>query len=276
VEELSKIHVRLDVHKDSISVAAAEPGAGTMMSSRDARRRPSKAGPCCSSMAALTPWGRPARIATSPARTRAGRARPSSSRLPTRARTSLSGGGRGCMGRVRRPARTRLRCHCHRRRLGGRRPRARAAADDGPRPGARRAPAWRRCRDVPVDRPHLERRQPGEPQRARPAVVPRDAGRGRSQLCGPARPWRTRGSRPLQGDLSGLPPVLPHVSEDEVLLDNSRRYQQRCEAAGARATEHVWRGMTHVFPSSVSISHAAREALDITGEFLEGALARRS
>jgi len=59
VEELSKIHVRLDVHKDSISVAAAEPGAGTMMSSRDARRRPSKAGPCCSSMAALTPWGRP-------------------------------------------------------------------------------------------------------------------------------------------------------------------------------------------------------------------------
>jgi len=34
--------------------------------------------------------------------------------------------------------------------------------------------------------------------------------------------------------------------------------------------------MTHVFPSSVSISHAAREALDITGEFLEGALARRS
>ncbi len=81
---------------------------------------------------------------------------------------------------------------------------------------------------------------------------------------------------PLKGDLSGLPPVLLHVGEDEVLLDDSRRYQQRCEAAGARATAHVWHGMTHVFPSSVSMLQAAREALDITGEFLDGALERRS
>jgi epsilon-lactone hydrolase len=81
---------------------------------------------------------------------------------------------------------------------------------------------------------------------------------------------------PLQGDLSRLPPVLLHVGEDEVLLDDSRRYQQRCEAAGGRASVHVWHGMTHVFPSSVSMLHAAREALDITGEFLDRALARRS
>ena len=81
---------------------------------------------------------------------------------------------------------------------------------------------------------------------------------------------------PLQGDLSRLPPVLLHVGEDEVLLDDSRRYQQRCEAAGSRATVHVWHGMTHVFPSSVSMLRAAREALDITGEFLDDALARRS
>jgi epsilon-lactone hydrolase len=81
---------------------------------------------------------------------------------------------------------------------------------------------------------------------------------------------------PLQGDLSRLPPVLVHVGEDEVLLDDSRRYQQRCEAAGGRVTVHVWHGMTHVFPSSVSMLQAAREALDITGEFLDGALARRA
>ena len=81
---------------------------------------------------------------------------------------------------------------------------------------------------------------------------------------------------PLQGDLSGLPPVLVHVGEDEVLLDDSRRYQQRCEAAGGRATVHVWHGMTHVFPSSVSMLRAAREALDITGRFLDDALGRRA
>src|SRR6266566_3448748 len=37
---------------------------------------------------------------------------------------------------------------------------------------------------------------------------------------------------PLYGDLSRLPPIRVHVGDDEVLLDDSRRYVERAVAAG--------------------------------------------
>jgi len=40
---------------------------------------------------------------------------------------------------------------------------------------------------------------------------------------------------PLYGDLAGLPPVRVHVGDDEVLLDDSRRYVDRAVAAGVDA-----------------------------------------
>jgi epsilon-lactone hydrolase len=76
---------------------------------------------------------------------------------------------------------------------------------------------------------------------------------------------------PLFGDLTDLPPLLVHVGEDEVLLDDSRRLEELCDSAEL----HVWRGMVHVFPASVAILHAAREALDHVGGFLRKHLAPR-
>src|SRR5258706_6747527 len=40
---------------------------------------------------------------------------------------------------------------------------------------------------------------------------------------------------PLYRDLTGLPPVRVHVGDDEVLLDDSRRYVERAVAAGRGA-----------------------------------------
>src|SRR6202163_1323788 len=40
---------------------------------------------------------------------------------------------------------------------------------------------------------------------------------------------------PLQGGFSGLPPIRIHVGDDEVLLDDSRRYVERAVAAGVDA-----------------------------------------
>src|SRR6266550_125871 len=40
---------------------------------------------------------------------------------------------------------------------------------------------------------------------------------------------------PLYGDVSGLPPIRVHVGDDEVLLDDSRRYVARAVAAGVDA-----------------------------------------
>src|SRR5438132_2146344 len=48
---------------------------------------------------------------------------------------------------------------------------------------------------------------------------------------------------PLYGDLSGLPPIRVHVGDDEVLLDDSRRYVERGVAAGVDARLDVWMGM---------------------------------
>jgi monoterpene epsilon-lactone hydrolase len=76
---------------------------------------------------------------------------------------------------------------------------------------------------------------------------------------------------PLFGDLAGLPPVLVHVGEDEVLLDDSLRFEGRCKSAEL----HVWRGMVHVFPASLAVLNAAREALDHVGSFLRRHLATR-
>jgi len=41
---------------------------------------------------------------------------------------------------------------------------------------------------------------------------------------------------PLYGDLTGLPPIRVHVGDDEVLLDDSRRYVERAVAAGVDAS----------------------------------------
>jgi acetyl esterase/lipase len=73
---------------------------------------------------------------------------------------------------------------------------------------------------------------------------------------------------PLYGHLAGLPPVLLHVGEDEILLDDARRYAHLLAQSGVVAELHVWEGMVHVFPANLVLLRAAREALDINGEFL--------
>jgi monoterpene epsilon-lactone hydrolase len=79
---------------------------------------------------------------------------------------------------------------------------------------------------------------------------------------------------PLYGEPVGLPPVLLHVGEDEILLDDARRYADLMAKSGSAAELHVWQGMTHVFPANLALLQAAREALDIAGEFLRRNLAR--
>jgi monoterpene epsilon-lactone hydrolase len=73
---------------------------------------------------------------------------------------------------------------------------------------------------------------------------------------------------PLQGRLSGLPPIRIHVGDDEVLLDDSRRYVERAVAAGVDARLDVWTGMPHVFVASIGTLKASALALDAIGTFL--------
>jgi len=73
---------------------------------------------------------------------------------------------------------------------------------------------------------------------------------------------------PLYGDLSGLPPIRVHVGDDEVLLDDSRRYVERAVAARVDAALDVWMGMPHGFVADVGMFSAAREALSAVGAFV--------
>ena len=73
---------------------------------------------------------------------------------------------------------------------------------------------------------------------------------------------------PLQGRLSGLPPVRIHVGDDEVLLDDSRRYVERVTAAGVDARLDVWTGMPHGFVAIIGPIRASTQALDAIGLFL--------
>jgi monoterpene epsilon-lactone hydrolase len=73
---------------------------------------------------------------------------------------------------------------------------------------------------------------------------------------------------PLYGDVSGLPPIRVHVGDDEVLLDDSRRYVERAVAAGVDAELEVWMGMPHGFVTGIREFDAARQALEAIGAFL--------
>jgi acetyl esterase/lipase len=73
---------------------------------------------------------------------------------------------------------------------------------------------------------------------------------------------------PLQGSVSGLPPIRIHVGDDEVLLDDSRRYVERAVAAGVDVRLDVWMGMPHGFVTSVGTVKASEESLDAIGMFL--------
>jgi epsilon-lactone hydrolase len=80
---------------------------------------------------------------------------------------------------------------------------------------------------------------------------------------------------PLYGDLRGLPAIRVHVGDDEVLLDDSRRYVERAVAAGVDARLDLWMGMPHGFVNSVGDVHAANQALHAIGTFLNGLLEGR-
>jgi len=74
---------------------------------------------------------------------------------------------------------------------------------------------------------------------------------------------------PLFGDLSGLPPLLIQVGTAETLLDDSRRFAERAEAAGVEVTYEPWQDMIHGWHGSAATLPEAREAIDSIGAFFK-------
>jgi acetyl esterase/lipase len=79
---------------------------------------------------------------------------------------------------------------------------------------------------------------------------------------------------PLYGDLAGLPPLLLHVGEIEVLLDDSVRFADKAERAGVEVTLKVWPEMFHVFQAFAAMLPEGREAIAEIGAFLRAQMDR--
>lgn len=77
---------------------------------------------------------------------------------------------------------------------------------------------------------------------------------------------------PLYADLSGLPALLIHVGEHEILLDDAVRFGDSALAAGVEAQTVVWPGMFHVFHMFAPILPEAKQADDQIAEFIKSRL----
>jgi acetyl esterase/lipase len=73
---------------------------------------------------------------------------------------------------------------------------------------------------------------------------------------------------PVYGDLSGLPPVLLHVSSDELLLDDSRRVHEKIQKAHGKSTLHLFAGVAHGWQMLHGIVPEAKTSLNEAGDFI--------
>lgn len=78
---------------------------------------------------------------------------------------------------------------------------------------------------------------------------------------------------PLFGDLSGLPPMLVHASQADIVFDDAKRLAQAVEAADGELTLRVWRGQTHVWERTENAE--ATRSLDLAAAFVAAHLEGR-
>lgn len=73
---------------------------------------------------------------------------------------------------------------------------------------------------------------------------------------------------PLYADLHGLPPILIHVGENEILLDDALRFSECAKSAGVETQIVVWPEMFHVFQLFTPFLPEARRAVQQIASFI--------
>jgi epsilon-lactone hydrolase len=73
---------------------------------------------------------------------------------------------------------------------------------------------------------------------------------------------------PLHADFRGLPPMLIHVGDAEILLDDATRVAARAKAAGVQVDLEVWDEMPHVWHVFAKILPEGQQAIDKIGKFV--------
>lgn len=78
---------------------------------------------------------------------------------------------------------------------------------------------------------------------------------------------------PIYGDFKGLPPIMIQVGSDEVLLDDSKKLQQRLSEDGVEVGLNVYQDMWHVWQMLAPIVPEGKEALIEISEFVNAKIA---
>jgi acetyl esterase/lipase len=74
---------------------------------------------------------------------------------------------------------------------------------------------------------------------------------------------------PIYADLEGLPQLLMHVGDEEILLDDTLVFAAKARSAGVNVTSRVWPHMFHVFHMWVPFLPEASRALAEIGGFIQ-------
>ncbi len=74
---------------------------------------------------------------------------------------------------------------------------------------------------------------------------------------------------PLYGDLTGLPPLLIFVGNDELLRDDAVRFADRARAAKVDVTLNIGEGMFHCYPVCAPLFPEATAAMQEIGAFIK-------
>jgi acetyl esterase/lipase len=100
-----------------------------------------------------------------------------------------------------------------------------------------------------------------------PFFVPEDVERY-AQLYLGAQSRQTPFASPLYGDFSGLPRLLIHVGENEMLLDDARNVHVKAIAAGVSSELRIFKSVPHVWHLMTPLVPEARRALREVAEFI--------
>ena len=118
----------------------------------------------------------------------------------------------------------------------------------------------------------------GESIKARAALDPMTTEDGVRQMAkqylNGADP-RTPGASPIFGDLKGLPPLLIHVGEREILFSDSEILRDRAKGAGVDVTFEEWPGMIHVWHAFHPFLAEGREAVKKAGAFAKDRMGQK-
>ena len=90
-----------------------------------------------------------------------------------------------------------------------------------------------------------------------------------------ARTGQRRWCSPLFAQLHGLPPLVLHVGNDEILLSDSQRVAEKVRQQGGGVELCIWEGMWHVWTMYAELPEAAQALAALRGFVDEVALPAR-